>query len=117
MAQKKSNSKLVALESLIFQDRDLIRELVREAVQQVLDAELTEFLGAAPNERSADRRGDCAGCYTRSWATRVQSKLGASLQRMLQILQLNLFERCDLTSLFRPPDKKKLQEIQQLQLV
>jgi putative transposase len=36
---------------------------------------------------------------------KFQSKIGASLQRILRILQLNLFERRDLTSLFRPPGK------------
>ena len=34
---------------------------------------------------------------------KFQSKIGASLQRMLRILQLNLFERRDLTELFSPP--------------
>jgi len=34
---------------------------------------------------------------------KFQSKIGASLQRMLRILQLNLFERRDLTELFNPP--------------
>lgn len=34
---------------------------------------------------------------------KFQSKIGASLQRMLRILQLNLFERRDLAELFNPP--------------
>ena len=33
---------------------------------------------------------------------KFQSKIGASLQRMLRILQLNLFERRDLLDLFKP---------------
>ena len=48
---------------------------------------------------------------------KFQSKIGASLQRMLQILQLNLFERRDLMSLFRPPGKQKLLQVSQLQLI
>jgi hypothetical protein len=37
---------------------------------------------------------------------KFQSKIGASLQRMLRILQLNLFERRDLQELFFPPRRK-----------
>jgi putative transposase len=45
------------------------------------------------------------------------SKIGASLQRMLRILQLNLFERRDLLDIFKP--KKAIIPIQdrQLQLI
>ena len=71
MAHKKSTSNLVALESLISEDRDLIRELIHQTVQQVLDAEMTDFLGAAPGERTEERRGYRAGFYGRSWITRV----------------------------------------------
>jgi putative transposase len=35
---------------------------------------------------------------------KFQSKIGASLQRMLRILQLNLFERRDLLDLFKPKE-------------
>jgi len=48
---------------------------------------------------------------------KFQSKLGTSLQRMLRILQLNLFERRDLMSLFRPPDTKNDCEFEQLSLI
>ena len=40
------------IEALVAQDRDLIKGLVKEALDQVLQAEMTEFLGAAPGERS-----------------------------------------------------------------
>jgi hypothetical protein len=48
---------------------------------------------------------------------KFQSKAGASLQRMLRILQLNLFERRDLWGLFRPPAAKNKSEVRQLALV
>jgi len=35
----------------------------------------------------------------------------------LRILQLNLFERRDLMSLFRPPDNKNPIEVEQLALI
>ena len=46
-----------------------------------------------------------------------QSKIGASLQRMLRILQLNLFERRDLLDLLKP--KQQINQLQnnQLQLI
>lgn len=48
---------------------------------------------------------------------KFQSKLRTSLQRMLRILQLNLFERRDLISLFRPPPQKNTREIVQLAFI
>lgn len=46
-----------------------------------------------------------------------QSKIGLSLQRMVRILQLNLFERSDLRSLFLPPKPKITIQDRQLQLI
>lgn len=48
---------------------------------------------------------------------KFQSKLGLSLQRMLRILQLNLFERRDLLGLFKPPKKIIPLQTEQLQLI
>jgi putative transposase len=48
---------------------------------------------------------------------KFQSRVGASLQRMLRILQLNLFERRDLVELFKPPKQKNRQQNSQLQLI
>jgi len=48
---------------------------------------------------------------------KFQSRVGTSLQRMLRILQLNLFERRDLHSLFKPPGGRKHQQSSQLQLI
>lgn len=48
---------------------------------------------------------------------KFQSKVGTSLQRMLRILQLNLFERRDLHSLFKPPSERKTLQTNQLQLI
>jgi putative transposase len=48
---------------------------------------------------------------------KFQSRVGVSLQRMLRILQLNLFERRDLMELFKPPDRKNRLQNSQLQLI
>jgi putative transposase len=59
------------LEALLAQHRDLLKALVKEALDQVLQAEMTEFLSAAPGERSAARLGYRAGYYERGLITRV----------------------------------------------
>jgi len=71
MAKNKITSNVVDLQALVAQDKDLIRELVRESVEQVLGAEMTEFLGAGPGQRVEGRRGYRAGYYPRTWITRV----------------------------------------------
>ena len=38
------------LEALVAQDRDLLKTLAKEALEQVLQAEMAEFLGAAPSD-------------------------------------------------------------------
>jgi putative transposase len=53
------------------EDKDLLRELVREAVQQILEAEMTEVVGVGKSERSPERRGYRSGYYERTLVTRV----------------------------------------------
>ena len=48
---------------------------------------------------------------------KFQSRIGASLQRMLRILQLNLFERRDLAELFKAPKQRNSIQTSQLQLI
>ena len=71
MTEKKLKAVRPRLEALVAQDRDLLKALVKEALDQILQAEMTEFLGAAPGERSGDRLGYRAGYYERGLVTRV----------------------------------------------
>jgi len=71
MAERKSSAQFVDLKALIAEDQELMREVVRQAVQQVLEAEMTEFLGAGPGERTEGRQGYRAGYYSRTWVTRI----------------------------------------------
>lgn len=50
---------------------DWIRDLVEWLLQEVLDVEFGQFLGAAPYERSQDRKGYRNGYYQRELFTRV----------------------------------------------
>ena len=70
MTMKERNTKLSAAEA-VAGDRDLIKALMKEALQEVLEGEMTEFLGAAPGERTEARSGYRAGYYGRSLITRI----------------------------------------------
>jgi len=52
-------------------DPAALRQLVETMVQEMLTREFTQFLGAAPHERTADRRGVRNGTRPRSLVTRV----------------------------------------------
>src|SRR5262245_8068946 len=53
------------------QGKDELGELIRRTVQEVLEAQMTETLGAAKSERSDGRKGYRSGYYERSLVTRV----------------------------------------------
>lgn len=79
MTVKEHKTKLSLVE-LVTGERDLLKDLMREALQTVLEGEMTEFLGAAPGERTASRSGYRAGYYSRSLVTRI-GKLELSVPR------------------------------------
>ena len=54
-----------------FGAEDFLRELVQRMVQQVLEAEMTSFLGAGTYERNGERRGWRNGYKPRTLKTRV----------------------------------------------
>jgi putative transposase len=55
------------------QDVDFLREGVRVLAEAVMEAEVTQHLGAAPYERTPDRTGQRNGYRERQWDTRVGS--------------------------------------------
>ncbi len=59
------------IEALVAEDRDLLKTLVKEALEEVLQAEMTDCVGAEPGERTAGRLGYRAGYYDRGLITRV----------------------------------------------
>ncbi|WP_201739312.1 transposase, partial [Tepidimonas charontis] len=56
MTTSKHKTKLSAVEA-VAGDRDLMRALLKEALQEVLEGEMSEFLGASPHERTEGRNG------------------------------------------------------------
>jgi transposase-like protein len=74
-------------------EEDFLRGLVERVVQQVLEAEMTSFLGAGAYERSGERRGWRNGFKPRVLKTRVgKLELLVPKDREGQ-LQTELFER------------------------
>lgn len=71
MTTRKSKGKLSSVEALVAGDRDLMKLLMKEALQEVLESEMTEHLGAGPSERTEGRGGYRAGYYSRGLVTRI----------------------------------------------
>src|SRR3954453_5554587 len=69
----KADSKLAvaAAQELLKGNADGLREIVRTVLQEILEAEMTDALGAAKSERTAGRLGYRAGYYGRTLITRV----------------------------------------------
>jgi len=59
------------LEALFSENEEGLRELVEAVVQSLLQAEMTEYLGAEPYERSSERKGLRNGYKQRKLNTRV----------------------------------------------
>ena len=55
----------------LFQDDEALRTLVQTTVQEVLEGEMDEALGAGKSERTGERRGYRSGYYGRKLTTRV----------------------------------------------
>ena len=59
------------LKQMLSEDGDLLKKIIEQAVQQVLEAEMEEVLQAGKGERSEDRLGYRSGYYGRTLITRV----------------------------------------------
>ena len=93
MTAKKHSTNPIDLKALVTDDRDLMKSLMKEALQEVLEAEMTELLGAGPHEREEGRRGYRAGHYERGLVTRIgKLELRVPRDRNGQF-QTALFER------------------------
>ena len=71
MTKKQGKSGTIDVKALLREDEEFLRALVRAALQEVLEAEMTEALGAEKGERAAGRQGYRSGYYGRTLITRV----------------------------------------------
>ena len=71
MTQTKNIIPRAELKAILAQDGDFLKPLVQQVVQEILEAEMDETLGASKGERSSGRRGYRSGYYPRGLVTRV----------------------------------------------
>ena len=71
MTERKSRREDIDVKGLLAGDEAFIRTVVRTALQEVLEVEMTEAVGAAKGERTALRLGYRSGYYGRTLITRV----------------------------------------------
>ena len=71
MTRKKDSAKKVDWKALMAGQEDFLRPLIQEVIQQVLEAEMDEALGAGKSERTPGRLGYRSGYYGRTLMTRV----------------------------------------------
>ncbi|HSS96008.1 MAG TPA: IS256 family transposase [Terriglobales bacterium] len=71
MTRKKDKRSSQEIKALMSQEEDFLRPLIKMAVEEVLEAEMEEALGASKSERSAQRQGYRSGYYQRKLITRV----------------------------------------------
>src|SRR5215213_6175998 len=58
-------------QGILLDDPTFLKEIVERVLQELLEAEMTEHIGAAPYERSATRTGQRNGYKPRALRTRV----------------------------------------------
>jgi putative transposase len=71
MTEKRGKAEVVDVKELLAGDEDFLRTLMRAALQEVLEAEMTEAVGAGKGERTPARLGYRSGYYGRTLITRV----------------------------------------------
>lgn len=71
MTQKKNNANQPDWREVFASGPDGIRALIQQVVQEVLEAEMEEAVGAEKSERTPERLGYRSGYYTRTLVTRV----------------------------------------------
>jgi len=71
MTKREVKPSVAAVKELLTDDPGWLREIVRETMQAMLEAEMDETVGAAKGERTEGRLGYRSGHYTRTLITRV----------------------------------------------
>ena len=71
MTERNGKSGTIDVKALLAGDEEFLGALVRTALQEVLEVEMTQALGAEKGERTADRLGYRSGYYGRTLITRI----------------------------------------------
>jgi len=71
MPRRKHNISKKELKKVLEEQEDFLKVLVEKVMQEVLEAEMDEALGASKGERTPGRVGYRSGHYTRGLVSRV----------------------------------------------
>src|SRR5262245_38197083 len=71
MTKSEGRAASAAVKEILLEQPDVVRELMRVALQEVLEAEMDQTLGASKGERTGERAGYRSGYYGRTLMTRV----------------------------------------------
>src|SRR6266576_1639813 len=71
MTKRQGKTGTIDVKAVLAEDEEFLRALVRTALQEVLEAEMTEALGAEKGEWAVGRQGYRSGYYGRTLITRV----------------------------------------------
>jgi putative transposase len=71
MAEDHRRSAEEFLQEVLLDESDFLRQIVERVLQQMLEAEMTQHIGAAPYERTQKRTGQRNGYKSRALRTRV----------------------------------------------
>src|SRR6476620_4586974 len=71
MTRKDSNRKIREIKAMMAEESDFLRPMVRTVIQEFLEAEMAEAVGAEKGERVEGRLSYRSGYYPRSLITRV----------------------------------------------
>jgi transposase-like protein len=71
MAIKKINKQRDELQGALLDDEDFLKVMVEKVCQRIMEAEMTEFIGADPHERTDNRKGYRNGFKPRILRTRI----------------------------------------------
>lgn len=71
MTERKIRTEAIEAKAVLARDEAFIRSVVKTALQEVLEAEMAEAVGAAKGERTLGRLGYRSGYYGRTLITRV----------------------------------------------
>jgi len=71
MTRKKTKRSLQEIKELVGEQEDILRPLISMVLQEILEAEMSEAVGAGKSQRAESRLGYRSGYYVRSLITRV----------------------------------------------
>src|SRR4051812_12001779 len=71
MTRSENKPSIAAVKELMGANHDMLRKIVQDLLQEMLEGEMTEALGASKSERSDGRVGYRSGHYNRTLITRV----------------------------------------------